>query len=61
MAMQKDPVCGMNVDDQKSAIRSEFQGSTYYFCDEECKRKFEQQPELYAGKSDRAMGGGTQD
>ncbi len=61
MAMQKDPVCGMNVDDQKSASKSQFQGTTYYFCSEECKRKFEQQPELYAGKSDRAMGGGSQD
>jgi YHS domain-containing protein len=58
MAMQKDPVCGMTVDDQKSASKSQFQGTTYFFCSEECKRKFDQQPELYAGKSDTATGSG---
>jgi YHS domain-containing protein len=30
--------------------RSEYQGQTYYFCSIECKKKFEQQKERYAGQ-----------
>jgi len=51
MSMQTDPVCGMKVDDQKAAAKSQYQGATYYFCSEECKRKFERQPEQYTGKA----------
>jgi P-type Cu+ transporter len=29
--MQKDPVCGMQVDPQKAAGTSEYEGKTYYF------------------------------
>ncbi|MCI0335999.1 MAG: YHS domain-containing protein [Acidobacteria bacterium] len=58
MAMQTDPVCGMRVDDQKVGSKSQYQGTTYFFCSDECKRKFEQQPELYTIKSGQAQGGG---
>lgn len=68
MAMQTDPVCGMQVDDQKATAKSQFQGTNYYFCSDECKRKFDQQPQQYASKAGRAgtgqgggqMGGGQQ-
>ena len=30
--MEKDPVCGMQVDPKKAAGTSEYQGKTYYFC-----------------------------
>jgi Cu+-exporting ATPase len=30
--MQKDPVCGMQVDPAKTAGSSEYNGKTYYFC-----------------------------
>ena len=36
-----DPVCGMQVDPEKAAARSEFEGKTYYFCCAGCKKKFE--------------------
>jgi len=57
MAMQTDPVCGMQVDDQKATAKSQFQGTNYYFCSDECKRKFDQQPQQYASKASRAGGG----
>jgi YHS domain-containing protein len=57
MAMQTDPVCGMQVDDQKATAKSQFQGTNYYFCSDECKRKFDQQPQQYASKAGRAGGG----
>ena len=45
--MEKDPVCGMQVDPQKAAGTSEYQGTTYYFCNPGCKRKFDANPEQY--------------
>ena len=50
MAMQTDPVCGMQVDDQQTSLKSQYQGTNYSFCSADCKRKFDQQPEQYVGK-----------
>jgi len=51
--MKIDPVCGMQVDEQKAAGQSEHQGQTYYFCSQGCQRKFEQDPEQYAVPSSK--------
>lgn len=48
--MAKDPVCGMQVDPTKAAGKSEYQGQTYVFCSAGCKRKFDSNPQQYAGK-----------
>jgi YHS domain-containing protein len=45
--MEKDPVCGMQVDRTKAAGSSEYQGSTYYFCSAACKKKFDANPGQY--------------
>ena len=37
--MKKDPVCKMDVD-ENSAITTEYDGNTYYFCSEGCKSRF---------------------
>ena len=37
--MQKDPMCGMEVDEDK-AVRAKKQGKTFYFCSRHCKDKF---------------------
>ena len=58
MAMQTDPVCGMQVDDQKATAKSQFQGTNYCFCSDECKRKFDQQPQQYTGNTGWAQSGG---
>jgi YHS domain-containing protein len=58
MATQTDPVCGMQVDDQTAAGRSEYQGQTYYFCAAGCKRTFDENPDQYAGTSSEGEGGG---
>ncbi|MGC8496986.1 MAG: YHS domain-containing protein [Thermoplasmata archaeon] len=44
--MVKDPVCGMEVD-EKTAIKTEYDGKKYYFCDESCKTEFEKNPSKY--------------
>jgi P-type Cu+ transporter len=36
-----DPICGMNIDPQKAAGKSELSGSTFYFCSHHCKEKFD--------------------
>jgi YHS domain-containing protein len=47
MNMQKDPVCGMQVDPAKAAGSSEYDGKTYYFCAPQCKQKFDRDPQKY--------------
>jgi Cu+-exporting ATPase len=46
--MEKDPVCGMNIDPGKAAGTSNYQGRTFYFCSPGCKAKFDATPEAYA-------------
>lgn len=51
MAQEKDPVCGMMIDDKTAAATSEFQGRRYYFCSEGCKTSFEKNPAEYTRKA----------
>jgi RNA polymerase sigma factor (sigma-70 family) len=46
--MERDVVCGMNVDPAKAAGTSEYNGKTYYFCAKACKTKFDADPQKYA-------------
>ncbi len=42
----RDPVCGMRADD--SGPSASYDGETYYFCSETCKRAFEDEPMGFA-------------
>jgi YHS domain-containing protein len=46
--MTKDPVCGMQVDENKAAATSSYQGKKYSFCGQDCKNKFDSEPQRYA-------------
>ena len=46
--MAVDPVCGMTVNENTAPAKAEFQGKTFYFCSEECKARFQQDPAKYA-------------
>ena len=48
--MVKDPVCGMMIDENTAAGKSEYKGQTYYFCAPACKARFDQNPEKYVGR-----------
>jgi YHS domain-containing protein len=50
VGMVKDPVCGMMIDEKTAAGRSEYDGTTYYFCAPICKQKFDQNPGTYVNK-----------
>jgi Cu+-exporting ATPase len=43
----KDPVCGMDVDPQKTPHRAAFDGATYFFCSAGCRTKFQTSPGKY--------------
>ncbi len=45
--MAQDPVCKMNVDEDKAAATSTWGGKTYYFCAAGCKETFDKEPEKY--------------
>jgi Cu+-exporting ATPase len=46
--MERDVVCGMQVDPAKAAGKSDYNGKTYYFCSNGCKVKFDADPSKYA-------------
>ena len=52
-----DPVCGMKVNPEKAAAKSEYCGNTYYFCCAGCRTKFEADPEKYLAKKPAAPAG----
>lgn len=45
-----DPVCMMRVDEKTARFKSEFGGSTYYFCSPQCKKTFDGNPQRYISK-----------
>ena len=47
LKVQRDPVCGMNVDPARAKATVERDGRTYYFCCEGCATKFRNDPEKY--------------
>ena len=59
-----DPVCGMGVDPNKAGgERSTYKGQTFYFCNPDCKAKFEADPKKYlkeeaGGRRGKAESGG---
>jgi Cu+-exporting ATPase len=42
-----DPVCKMQIDENKAVGKSEYQGQTFYFCAASCKKKFDANPQQY--------------
>lgn len=50
MAQQKDPVCGMQVEESDAAGQSDHDGKTYYFCSTACKDIFDQSPDDHTGQ-----------
>ncbi|HUG48060.1 MAG TPA: YHS domain-containing protein [Candidatus Limnocylindria bacterium] len=45
--MTTDPVCGMEVDTDKSEHRAEHEGKAYFFCSRGCMLDFQDDPQRY--------------
>ena len=52
----RDPVCSMQVDEKNAAGQSEYQGQTYYFCSENCKERFDENPQQYVKQGAQGAG-----
>ncbi len=46
----KDPVCGMEISNPEEAPSYVHEGMVYYFCSEECMKKFKKDPSAYTRK-----------
>ena len=46
-----DPVCGMELNVEDTKERAEFNGQTYYFCSDQCRNKFDQNPAQYTSQN----------
>ena len=57
--MERDPVCGMNVDPDKSNARVEHGGKSYYFCSAGCAKRFEQTPQQFLAAPVPSAGSAT--
>lgn len=45
--MARDPVCGMEVEPDKAAAVTTYNGEKYYFCAEGCRHQFDREPGKY--------------
>lgn len=45
--MDRDPVCGMEVEPNKVDATSEYDGNRFVFCSASCKSKFDRDPRQY--------------
>jgi YHS domain-containing protein len=60
---ERDPMCGMSVDPAtaKAAGRtSVYEGKTYYFCNDACKKEFDADPAKFAAQAAAGTASGTQ-
>jgi xanthine dehydrogenase accessory factor len=46
-----DPVCGMSVEIAAADFRTEYQGTTYFFCCAGCQHRFEKEPEPFLARA----------
>src|SRR5580658_6911571 len=56
--MERDPVCGMQVDPEKVRARLDHGGKTYFFCCPGCATKFQADPGKYLAPRPAAPPGG---
>jgi hypothetical protein len=56
MATVTDPVCGMTFDESQAEAQTVHDGVAYFFCSEECRRTFEENPKEFTGRQPPADG-----
>jgi Cu+-exporting ATPase len=50
----RDPVCGMTLKPAEIAFQENYQGKTFSFCSDSCRKKFLADPGKYATQSTEA-------
>jgi YHS domain-containing protein len=46
--INRDPVCGMDIEATRAFQSVDYGPKTYYFCSKDCVRKFNERPEYFA-------------
>jgi len=59
LSLRFDPVCAMVTSPARARARVTRAGKTYYFCSENCRDRFERDPDAYLGKVLLDLGGKT--
>ena len=54
MAMRRDPVCGMQIEESQAVGKSDYLEKTYYFCSAVCKTKFDEEPKIYINQTEKS-------
>ena len=54
MAMQSDPVCGMQIEESEAVGQSDYLEQTYYFCSAVCQTKFVKAPEKFTNQTEKS-------
>jgi Cu+-exporting ATPase len=49
--MVRDPVCGMIVNQNHAAAKTDYAGERYYFCSTACQKQFEESPKDFLGRT----------
>ena len=52
--MERDPVCGTELQPGQEAASLNYRGRGYHFCSVECREMFERDPKRYAAPEDEA-------
>ncbi len=52
MSLQKDVVCGMQIEESEAVAQTDYMGKTYYFCATACKIRFDEEPEKYTHQTE---------
>ncbi len=50
----QDPVCGKQVNPQKAKGKTRYEGKTFFFCSERCRRQFSQERHRFSPQRESA-------
>jgi YHS domain-containing protein len=53
--LARDPVCKKDVDESSAAATADYEDDRYYFCCEDCRRRFVADPERYVSRSEHSQ------
>lgn len=53
MSQVKDPVCGMMIEPESAAGRTIYESQEIFFCSDQCRRDFEDDPARYYDRLER--------
>jgi YHS domain-containing protein len=52
-ALTRDPVCGRELQGSDPRLRSQYADVTYEFCSQECRARFDEQPDIFTAQPGR--------